>query len=498
VTLQVGSMDESCQNTELLEIEAHKRDEDPKLLEQTDVLCIPDAASVDIRRRQYTETVVIYLGFLILGLSYGIEGPSLLDLQIAVNTDTATITRVFIGRSLGTLLGSILSGLFLMKADRYVLVGTSCALMGVLCIILPWTVYTSVLSIVLAGKATAGGFLDAAGNLCLLMVWDSDNGPWMQALHLIFAVGASLGPVLDEPFMNKKYANSNSTQLLDGVCNSTSVYNQGNYTGTIGLSYPKTTDPCVSTFLSHQTTNIWSAYLISGVLSIIVSVLFLMLYLTKPNGNSNKRQNDEISSEKNNKRNIMRITLLVFVLLFYICHCTVEIAYQSFIFAYAVENLLWDKESAAMLNTALLISFTFGRGFGILLIKFIRPHILMIIDAICLILSVAPLIFFAHHTSALWICSVCKGWSISRFFATGVTWLDTHIKIEGVVSAIFMIAGATGDMIGPVVLTSLYSVYGLGSFPYLILVMSCLVLFTCVCMIIVAHNLQPKVLLDEK
>ena len=40
------------------------------------------------------------------------------------------------------------------------------------------------------------------GNMQLIKIWGDDHGPWMQALHCVFGVGALLGPLLATPFLS--------------------------------------------------------------------------------------------------------------------------------------------------------------------------------------------------------------------------------------------------------------------------------------------------------
>ena len=42
------------------------------------------------------------------------------------------------------------------------------------------------------------------GNVTLLQIWGKDHGPWMQALHCIFGLGAMIGPLIAEPFLTER------------------------------------------------------------------------------------------------------------------------------------------------------------------------------------------------------------------------------------------------------------------------------------------------------
>ena len=36
----------------------------------------------------------------------------------------------------------------------------------------------------------------------LIKIWSDEHGPWMQALHCVFGVGALLGPLVAVPFLS--------------------------------------------------------------------------------------------------------------------------------------------------------------------------------------------------------------------------------------------------------------------------------------------------------
>ena len=70
-------------------------------------------------------------------------------------------------------------------------------------------------------------FLTGA-NADIPFVWGTESGPYLQAVHLSFCVGAILAPLATEPFLAKKICvfhsnntGSNSTaylNILEGTC----------------------------------------------------------------------------------------------------------------------------------------------------------------------------------------------------------------------------------------------------------------------------------------
>ena len=54
----------------------------------------------------------------------------------------------------------------------------------------------------------------SGGNVICIHLWDRDSGPYMQALHFSFGLGAFVSPLLAEPFLGHDLPNS--TYLFNG------------------------------------------------------------------------------------------------------------------------------------------------------------------------------------------------------------------------------------------------------------------------------------------
>ena len=334
------------------------------------------------------------------------------------------------------------------------------------------------------------GFLSVA-NMCILMVWDRENGPWMQALHLCFALGALTGPLVVKPFL-KEMPNE---KLLD---------NEGRVGDGSNVTLRTTTvatldDLCVTKNCSESLqypdlgTDVWIPFLLLGVLGLIILCFVTLLYCTRsPEWCNKTKRTDKLQGLQVSQKKVLKNLLIFSVFMFYICHCTAQFGFQSYIFAFAVDHHNWHKKDAAVLTSVTFACLMLGRVVGILIIRYIRPSYILIFDCIGLFVANVPLAFFAHsHGAVIWVSSALNGWFVSRLYATGITWLDTYIRVSGFVATVFMVAGGSGDLVGPVVLTALYGNYGLGAFPPLMLTSSTFVLLMCLVMLFLAYKLGP-------
>ena len=136
-------------------------------------------------------------GFIFLGLASTFTGPALSYLRDRAGTDDAGIGLVFVGSSIGYVIGSLLSGRIVDRGgghrwwsagDRRRARGhrrdlgadaRSASIVAVF----------AVLGFMLAG-------CDTAGNTLVLWARPDDSGPLLHGLHLCFAIGALLAPLV--------------------------------------------------------------------------------------------------------------------------------------------------------------------------------------------------------------------------------------------------------------------------------------------------------------
>ena len=89
-----------------------------------------------------------------------IPGPTLLDLQMITNTTTEEITRIFTGRSVGYLAGSILSGVLFDKFNQDCLLSFALILTAVGTACAPWSHNYVTMMGLFASQGLSMGFLD--------------------------------------------------------------------------------------------------------------------------------------------------------------------------------------------------------------------------------------------------------------------------------------------------------------------------------------------------
>ncbi|XP_043247659.1 nascent polypeptide-associated complex subunit alpha, muscle-specific form-like isoform X2 [Amphibalanus amphitrite] len=162
------------------------------------------------------KTFTICLSFFTLGLCIALPGPTLLDLQSQVSVSMAQISQLFFWRALGYLAGSMISGLLFDKLNRLLMMLASMALAAAGMATVPWLRSALSLNVCFTALGVPLGFVDTGGNVLLLDLWGKSSGPYMQAIHFSFGLGAFAAPLLAVPFIAHGPAPNGTAAVLFG------------------------------------------------------------------------------------------------------------------------------------------------------------------------------------------------------------------------------------------------------------------------------------------
>src|SRR5262249_22049502 len=147
----------------------------------------------DLKRSQ---TTAYFLAFIGLGLAIASLGPTLPGLASQVRVSIADISYLFTLRSFGFLLGSLLSGRFYDSLRGHSVMAAMVFSMSATLALLPLASTLKILLVVMFILGTAEGALGVGGNALLVWVHQGRVGPFMNALHFFYGVGAVLSPLV--------------------------------------------------------------------------------------------------------------------------------------------------------------------------------------------------------------------------------------------------------------------------------------------------------------
>ena len=162
-----------------------------------------------VYRHAVVSTISSFIIFIAYGAALGALGATIPFLQADLEVTNRDIGFVFTSRGIGYLIGTVFSGVLLEgfygidftpspwwsenKLLMFIFSGVVCGAFTAM--VLSTKIYAAVLVIFFCQGLGFGG-ADTIGNCLLPELWGDELGPWMQALHAFFGVGAVIGPTL--------------------------------------------------------------------------------------------------------------------------------------------------------------------------------------------------------------------------------------------------------------------------------------------------------------
>jgi FHS family Na+ dependent glucose MFS transporter 1 len=352
------------------------------------------------RRQKVALTVGYYVAFVALGLVAASLGPTIPGLAAQTRTALSEISILFFVRALGYLFGSFFGGrLYDQVAGHPLMVGTLLVMAATMALV-PVVPVLWLLVVVLLITGAAEGVLDVGGNALLVWAYGSQVGPYMNALHFSFGLGAFLAPIIVSRIM-----------LRSG-----------------GLRWPY-----------------WALALL------MLPAALVLLRLPSP-----RRQAASVQEAQDGDGKLL---LALFVAFFYL-YVGAEVGFGDWIFTYSVEQGLADEAAAAYLNSAFWGMLTAGRLLAIPIAARVRPSAILLGDLILCLVSVVTILLWPTSAVALWIGAMGLGLGLASVFPTLVSLAERRMTVTGKVTSWFLVGGSAGSMTLPWLIGQLFESIG--------------------------------------
>ncbi len=141
-------------------------------------------------------TLMYYALFVCLGLGIGLMGPTLPSLAEQTQTRVGQLGALFLAGSLGGFIGTLLGGRLFDRVRGHPALGIAQLMAAGLIALYPLIPSAWLLLILVLGKGIADGFINTGANTLLVWTHKDKSGPYMNALHFFFGLGAFLAPFL--------------------------------------------------------------------------------------------------------------------------------------------------------------------------------------------------------------------------------------------------------------------------------------------------------------
>ncbi|KAF8785944.1 Sodium-dependent glucose transporter 1 like protein [Argiope bruennichi] len=388
------------------------------------------------------KTCNLYLCFLMLGMSVAIPGPTLLDLQNLVNTDMQHIAFIYTARSAGYLFGSLSGGvLFDMVARKQIILTIFNFVASLTMLGIPWSRSIGALTALMTVNGLSLGCLDTGGNVCCLNLWGKDSGPFYQALHFTFGLGALIAPLIAAPFVGNIDTSDFSFDNKSTIAANTTL------------------QPAFHNFLNNSLVDsfeippITYAYSAIGGFAIFVTALFLIICIIAPL-ETQGQQNDESQVRERKLSFVLLIVFLNIILVF--VETGTEVGYAQMLTTYVVKGpLQLSPTTGSYMTSGFWAAFSISRFLSVFLaIKFSNLQLIVFDIIISSIGALILLSFGASQVWAVWLATILLGVGIASFFPAAVGWVEKYMTVTNKMASSFCIGAAFGEMIIPFIIST--------------------------------------------
>lgn len=359
-------------------------------------------APTEVRVTQRWPVWPYLMAFFAVGVGVTFAGPALSHLRDRVGTDDGGIALVFVGQSLGYMLGSFLGGRILDRGLGHRL-WSGCLVVTVIAI----TVISQLRSLgpmvaVFAALGVAGGAGDTSGNT--LVVWSRPEAPGasLNALHLFFGLGALSSPLLT----NRAIAWSHSLWPL--------------------------AVPLVA-LTSIVGTKLWTSPSPPKVLPDDPEAG------TKPPAGG---------------RHLFVLATFFFVYVMF------EIGFANWIHSYVEQIGYGNANTATGVTATFWVGFSLGRLSSIWLAQRFSPGWMLTVSMTIALAASTAMLVFNDGNAGLWIVTFVFGVSIAPQFASMVGYAGTHFALSGAATSAFIGAAGLAGLVMPWSLGQLFDAHG--------------------------------------
>ncbi|KAI1304105.1 Major facilitator superfamily domain-containing protein 4A [Halotydeus destructor] len=378
------------------------------------------------------KTVSLFAAFFTIGMAISIVGPTILELQCALDVPYEQVVNILPVRAIGFGFGSLVVGVLYDKLNPLLTISVTLTTMGICTILTPWSVSLANLLIVACLCTIGGGMMDSTCNVFMLYIWGKQSQSYMQALHFSYGLGGLVAPLLASPFLSVPEelsadpAMANSTVSTQSSCD-------------------------------RKTLKIYIPYAMLGIFAFMLAILFLYLYLYHGDTAEHpSRMVNEVDILEGTKKDSVwpkRIVVAVAAIFLFTMH-GLEVGMGSFIASFAVmSDLHLTKQVGAYMTSLYWFMFTFFRLVAILFIERIGAFYNITIELVILVIANIVLVPFGNTVSwCLWLGVAVMGTGVSTIWASLFGLLENHFPVTSGIASFVTVAACFGEAAYPVVM----------------------------------------------
>ena len=356
----------------------------------------------------------------------------------------------------------------------------------------------------------------------------------MLAIHFAFSAGGIISPFVAQPFLAEKVyttstnmtvpashaniSNNGSINIFSGNKSDhnfqhhddSAIFNETSYnltntsqmqlyslreTSTVGClflnieneRFPDQRMSFENDVMTYNTnygkTNIQYSFLIAAVLSLSSAIPFLALYWTsgtKTTGDNSEKKDiaeaDFVVCKRPSRLPFkLKLSCLSILSVIMFMYNAVEDNFTGLLMTFSLSHLSWSKSRGTVATSLDWASFAFGRFIGIFLVRCIQTSTILTGHLVILVLSFIAFLIASvtSQTFLIWVFIPLVGFSKSVILPSVFSWTEeTILPVTGKISSLYLVAGAAGSMVTPLLFGYLMEEKGSIWYIYLLLGMS--------------------------
>jgi len=348
----------------------------------------------------YLTTVIYYLGFICLGMTTAVLGPTLQGLAKNTDSTLAQISSLFLLSSFGYLLGSFGAGRLYDRVKGHPILCLALLILASMMVLVPLVKALLFLQVLFFIIGSAGGSLDVGINTLIVWLHGDRVPPFMNGLHAFFGIGTTIAPLI-------------VAAVLSNMGSLNSVY--------------------------------WA-------LAILILPVGLLILFSPSPSHILARQNAI-------DRPAVPILVFLTVVIFF-TYTGAELGFGGWIYTFTTSQEYANPRMAASINAAFWAALTVGRLISIPLAVKLKPQIILWVDFCGIIVSLIIVIFFSSTEMLLWLGTIGTGLFMASIFPTLLNDAQSRMHMSGKVTSMFFIGSSLGSMAIPWLMGQLIIPFG--------------------------------------
>lgn len=348
--------------------------------------------------------------FVVFGMGVAALGPALPALAGHTGSTLSRISLVFTAAAAGFLLGALVGGRLFDRLPVHWVLGAVLVLMAGMAALIPIAASLWLLILLFLFFGIAQGMVEVGCNTSVLWVHSGHAGPYMNALHVFFGVGALLAPV--------------------GVALATSA------TGDVSWFY-------------------WAFALV------VLPVAGLLAALPSPRRPGEQAASSRaVAGARPASQPAQAAALVALTALFFFLYAGVEHSFGGWVPSYAQALRMAGEAGAAYFASAFWAAITAGRLLAIPASACWQPQTIVAAALVGCLLSVAVVLLWPGRVWLLWVATLGLGLSLAAILPTTLALVGRCIDITSKATAWIFVGSGAGKMSVPWVVGQLFEGVG--------------------------------------